>query len=73
MDDDPEILRLLDRTLRSAGYAVELARDGREAEKKIEKERYDLILLDAMLPQVHGFELCARLKANARHEWGKGA
>ncbi|TMA29041.1 MAG: response regulator [Deltaproteobacteria bacterium] len=66
VDDDPEILRLLDRTLRSAGYAVELARDGREAEKKIEKERYDLILLDAMLPQVHGFELCARLKANAR-------
>jgi DNA-binding response OmpR family regulator len=66
VDDDPEILRLLERTLRSAGYAVELARDGREAEKKIEKDRYDLILLDAMLPQVHGFELCARLKANAR-------
>jgi DNA-binding response OmpR family regulator len=45
---------------------VELARDGREAEEKLQKGRYDLVLLDAMLPQVHGFELCARLKANAR-------
>jgi DNA-binding response OmpR family regulator len=66
VDDDAEILRLLDRTLRSAGYAVELARDGREAEEKLQKGRYDLVLLDAMLPHVHGFEICARLKASAR-------
>jgi DNA-binding response OmpR family regulator len=66
VDDDPDILRLLDRTLRTAGYVVELARDGREAEEKIHKGRYDLVLLDAMLPYVHGFEICARLKASAR-------
>jgi DNA-binding response OmpR family regulator len=67
VDDDPDILRLVDRTLRSAGYVVELARDGREAEEKLEKGRYDLVLLDAMLPHVHGFEICARLKASARN------
>jgi DNA-binding response OmpR family regulator len=66
VDDDPDILRLLDRALRSAGYVVELARDGREAEEKLQKGRYDLVLLDAMLPHVHGFEICARLKASAR-------
>src|SRR5438128_1600791 len=66
VDDDFDILRMLDRTLKSAGYVVELARDGREAEEKLNSEKYDLILLDAMLPHVHGFEICARLKASVR-------
>jgi DNA-binding response OmpR family regulator len=66
VDDDKDILRLMDRTLRSAGYVVDLAHDGREAEEKIQKGRYDLVLLDAMLPHVHGFEICARLKSSAR-------
>ena len=66
VDDDQDILRLLDKTLRAAGHKVELARDGREAEAKLKTHRYDLVLLDAMLPHVHGFEICARLKASAR-------
>ncbi len=66
VDDDNDILRLLDKTLRAAGHRVELARDGREAEAKLKTGRYDLLLLDAMLPHVHGFEICARLKASAR-------
>jgi DNA-binding response OmpR family regulator len=66
VDDDNDILRLLDKTLRAAGHEVELARDGREAETKLKTTRYDLVLLDAMLPFVHGFEICARLKASAR-------
>lgn len=66
VDDDPDILRLLDRTLRSAGHSVELAKDGREAEQKLKNKRYDLVVLDAMLPHVHGFEICSRLKASAK-------
>jgi DNA-binding response OmpR family regulator len=66
VDDDPDILKLLDKALKSAGYVVELAADGREAEEKIKAGRYDLVVLDAMLPYVHGFEICARLKANPR-------
>jgi DNA-binding response OmpR family regulator len=66
VDDDFDILRMLDRTLKSAGYVVDLARDGREAEQKLKSERYDLVVLDAMLPHVHGFEICARLKASPR-------
>jgi DNA-binding response OmpR family regulator len=57
---------MLDRTLKSAGYIVDLARDGREAEQKLKSEKYDLVVLDAMLPHVHGFEICARLKASPR-------
>ncbi len=66
VDDDNDILRMLDKTLRSAGHKVQLARDGREAETLLKTHRYDLVLLDAMLPHVHGFEICARLKASAR-------
>ena len=66
VDDDGDILRLLDKTLRSAGHVVDLARDGREAEAKLKTGRYDLVILDAMLPHVHGFEICARMKASAR-------
>ena len=66
VDDDFDILRMLDRTLKSAGYIVDLARDGREAEQKLKSEKYDLVVLDAMLPHVHGFEICARLKASTR-------
>ena len=66
VDDDPDILRMLDRTLRAAGYLVDQARDGKEAEEKLKKGRYDLLVLDAMLPHVHGFEICARLKASPR-------
>jgi len=66
VDDDFDILRMLDRTLKSAGYVVDQARDGREAEQKLKSEKYDLVLLDAMLPHVHGFEICARLKASTR-------
>lgn len=66
VDDDGDIRRLLDKTLRSEGHVVELAKDGREAEAKLKTGRYDLVLLDAMLPHVHGFEICARMKASAR-------
>ena len=66
VDDEPEILRMLEKWLKSEGYAVDTARDGREAEQKLKGPRPDLVLLDAMLPHVHGFELCNRIKGNAR-------
>jgi DNA-binding response OmpR family regulator len=66
VDDEPEILRMLEKSLKAEGYAVDTARDGREAEQKLKGPRPDLVLLDAMLPHVHGFELCNRIKGDAR-------
>ncbi|HWE23564.1 MAG TPA: response regulator [Myxococcales bacterium] len=66
VDDEPEILRMLEKSLKAEGYAVDTARDGREAEQKLKGTRPDLVLLDAMLPHVHGFELCNRIKGDAR-------
>jgi DNA-binding response OmpR family regulator len=66
VDDEPEIRQLVMRMLRSKGYAVEVAVDGGEALEKAERLVPDLVLLDAMLPKVHGFDACRRIKASVR-------
>ncbi|MFO0584202.1 MAG: response regulator [Anaeromyxobacter sp.] len=66
VDDEPEIRLLVSRTLQAKGYAVETAADGQEAVEKAEAVVPDLVLLDAMLPRLHGFEACRRLKASPR-------
>jgi DNA-binding response OmpR family regulator len=66
VDDEPEIRRLVERTLSAKGYEVALAEDGAAALEEAERLVPDLVLLDAMLPRVHGFEACRRIKASPR-------
>jgi DNA-binding response OmpR family regulator len=66
VDDEPEIRQLVRRMLEGSGFAVELAADGQEALEKADRLVPDLVLLDAMLPRVHGFDACRRIKASAR-------
>jgi DNA-binding response OmpR family regulator len=66
VDDEPEIRQLVQKTLEAKGYAVETAADGEQALVKADALVPDVILLDAMLPKVHGFEACRRLKASSR-------
>ena len=66
VDDEPEIRMLVQRTFQARGYAVETASDGAEAVEKAVAAVPDLVLLDAMLPRLHGFEACRRLKADPR-------
>ena len=66
VDDEPENPSAREAHARGRGYAVETAADGAEALAKAEALVPDLVLLDAMLPRVHGFEACRRLKAGAR-------
>ncbi len=55
VDDDPDIRRLLDFTLKQEGYQVVVALDGAEALRQWTRERPDLILLDVMLPRLDGY------------------
>jgi DNA-binding response OmpR family regulator len=66
VDDEPEIRQLVQRTLQAKGFAVETASDGQEAIAKAESMVPDLVLLDAMLPKVHGFEACRRIKSSPK-------
>lgn len=63
VDDEPAIRLLARRALESRGYAVEEAGDGEEALAAARARPFDLVLLDAMLPRLHGFEVARRLRS----------
>ena len=64
VDDTPEALHFLTRTLEREGMAVFLALDGLAALAAIERQTPDLILMDAVMPGLDGFETTRRIKAN---------
>lgn len=57
VEDEEAIANLLKMNLEEAGYSCEWAADGKIGADLIEKEQYDLVLLDIMLPEIDGFEL----------------
>jgi DNA-binding NarL/FixJ family response regulator len=65
VDDSPETLRLLTDALDGAGMTVMVAMDGAAALRIVEQITPDIILLDAMMPGMDGFETCRRLKRDA--------
>jgi DNA-binding response OmpR family regulator len=64
VDDEENYLQLLDYNLTQAGFEVATARDGREALEAVAARRPALVLLDGLLPGVHGFEVSKRLKGD---------
>lgn len=64
VDDTPDNLALLSDALDEVGYMVLVALDGLSALNRIQRRRPDLILLDAMMPGMDGFETCQRIKAD---------
>ena len=66
VDDNPVVLLSCSELLRSAGFEVTEARNGEEAMRLAREGSPDLILLDVMLPDVNGFELCRRLKTDPK-------
>lgn len=65
VDDDPKIRSGLSRFLVEQGLRVTTASDGRDMAAKIEASRFDLIVLDVMMPGEDGLTLCRRLSAQA--------
>jgi DNA-binding NarL/FixJ family response regulator len=65
VDDSPETLRLLTDSLDSAGMTVMVALDGAAAMRIVDQITPDIILLDAVMPGMDGFETCRRLKRDA--------
>jgi two-component system phosphate regulon response regulator PhoB len=62
VDDDPDILRLVSYNLMQAGFEVITAQNGRKALESVQKHPPDLIILDLMLPDVDGMEVCRTLR-----------
>jgi diguanylate cyclase (GGDEF)-like protein len=64
IDDNPNNLALLTGILRQAGYRVRAANDGRRALSMVKALKPELIMLDITMPELDGFEVCSRLKAD---------
>jgi len=68
VDDDELILIALKELLKPQGYEVETVARGNEALAKLERESYDLLILDVIMPEMDGFELCRKIRGNDRHK-----
>jgi DNA-binding response OmpR family regulator len=65
VDDEQSIQTLLSYPLRKDGYEVVQATDGREALTRFGESSFDLVVLDVMMPQIDGLEVCRRLRAKS--------
>jgi DNA-binding response OmpR family regulator len=62
VEDDPAILKGLEAALRGEHYDVITAMDGEKCHRMVKEEKFDLIILDIMLPKKHGFDVCRDLR-----------
>ncbi len=63
VDDEPDILEILGFHLKKEGYKVKTAKNGQEGMEKAQKIKPDLIVLDIMMPEMNGIEVCQNLRA----------
>ncbi len=62
VDDEPLIVKGLKFSLEQDGYIIDAAYDGEEALDKVNTNKYDLIILDVMLPKVNGLAVCQKIR-----------
>lgn len=63
VDDDPDVREAVETALELEGHTVTTAMDGLEALKRIGQTEFDAVVLDVLMPNVDGFEVCRRLRA----------
>lgn len=62
VDDEPRVLAVISKRLESKGYEVITATEGYEGLRKARTEKPDLIILDLIMPNLNGYQICAMLK-----------
>ena len=68
VDDDRGVIRLVTRLLLSEGYEVSSVENGLDALVKLKKEKFDLVVLDIMMPEINGYDVCYQLRFNKEYE-----
>lgn len=65
-DDEADILKVLKRFLEIDGFEVTTSCAGKDALNKINSEIFDLLILDVMMPEINGWEICKKAKENPK-------
>jgi CheY-like chemotaxis protein len=68
VDDDEMVLMALDELLKPEGYEIQTVSSGTEALKKLDQDGYDLIMLDVIMPEMDGFNLCKRIRGIEKYK-----
>ncbi|WP_133273075.1 response regulator transcription factor [Hymenobacter radiodurans] len=68
VDDEPNIVMSLEFLMRKNGYHVSIARNGTEALEAINKTPFNVILLDIMMPDVDGYQVCRHVRAHPERQ-----
>lgn len=66
VDDDVEFCEATRLVLESKAYEVIVAYDGKEGLEKVRRERPDLVILDVMMPEMNGYDVCVVIKADEK-------
>src|SRR5450432_2649689 len=64
LDDEPELRALLQRYLGERGFTVRVAADAAQLDRALQRESFDVLVLDLTLPGEDGLSICRRLRAN---------
>lgn len=68
VDDNPQNIQLVASHLKEEGYRISFSQSGQDVLKKIENAAFDLVLLDIMMPEMDGFEICTRIKQHPEYK-----
>lgn len=68
VDDEPDFASIVKGNLEKEGFEVELAYNGVEGLEKVQANPPDAIVLDVMMPEMDGYELCRKLKSDSKYE-----
>lgn len=68
VDDEPDFASIVQANLKKEGFDVEVAYDGAEALEKVKAAPPDAIVLDVMMPEMDGYEVCSKLKNDEKYQ-----
>ncbi len=68
VDDEPDFASIVQENLKKEGFEVEVAYDGVEGLEKVKANPPDAIVLDVMMPEMDGYEMCAELKSDEQYQ-----
>lgn len=68
VDDEPDFASIVQTNLKKEGFEVEVAYDGVEGLEKVKANPPDAIVLDVMMPEMDGYEMCEKLKGDEKYQ-----
>ncbi len=68
VDDEPDFASIVQSNLKKEGFEVDVAYDGVEGLEKVKANPPDAIVLDVMMPEMDGYEMCAELKKDEKYQ-----